>query len=186
MTTDQENLVFKNDVPVRNIIDFNTGRTFTAYEKAGDSEELKDAYTVWKGTMDEYRQAIKEGRDLTDPIPFNEVTYQRLMVNRVDPEAHQEMLNEGEDLLNEADNLIDRLTVVAGGESNKMLNILMLAQVVLIRDRIQGPFQKGLYPRCMDHKISECVAMRFKDYWLQYVKSYGERVAIDPTDIISV
>lgn len=181
-----ESLVFNNDLPVRKNIDYHDYLTFTAFEKAGDSEELKDAYTVWKGTMDEYRQAIRDGRELTDPIVFNEVTAQRVMTHRMDPNGYQTLLNQGQDLLSDADNLLDRLTAITGGETNRMLNILILAQVVLIRDRIQGPTQKGLYPVCFDEKIADAVSMRFKDYWQQYVRTYGERVAVDPLDVFPV
>ncbi len=47
----------------------------------------------------------------------------------------------------------------------------MLAQVILIRDRIQGPTQKGLYPMCFGENIGNAVAVRFKDYWHQYVRT---------------
>ena len=181
-----ERLVFNNDIPVRKPIDYHDHLTFTAFEKAGDSEELKDAYTVWKGSMEDYRSAIREGRELTDPVPFNEVTASRVMTQRTDPNGYQMLLNQGTELLDEADNLLDRLTVICGGESNRMLNLLMLAQVVLIRDRIQGPNQKGLYPVCFDEKVGDSVVMRFKDYWQQYVRTYGERVAIDPMDVFPV
>ena len=179
-----ESLVFNQDLPVKRTIDYHDHLEFTAFEKAGDSEELKDAYIVWKGSMDDYRKAIRDGRELTDPIMFNEVTAQRVMTQRMDPNGYQMLLNQGQELLSDADNLLDRLTAITGGETNRMMNILMLAQVVLIRDRIQGPNQKGLYPVCMDDMLADAVSMRFKDYWFQYVRSYGQRVAVDPLVII--
>ena len=181
-----ERLAFKNDLPVKLPIDYHDHLTFTAFEEAGDSEELRDAYTVWKGSMEEYRQAIRQGRELTDPVMFNEVTAQRIMVQRMDPSGYEIMVDQGKELLEEADDLIDRLTVLSGGDSNRMLNLLTLSQVILIRDRIQGPVQKGPYPKCFDEKIGNAVSMRFKDYWHQYVKTRGERVAVDPLDMFPV
>ena len=182
----EESLVFNQDLPVKRTIDYHDHLEFTAFEKAGDSEELKDAYIVWKGSMDEYRKAIRDGRDLSDPIVFNEVTAQRVMTQRMDPNGYQMLLNQGQELLSDADNLLDRLTAITGGETNRMLNILMLAQVELIRDRIQGPTQKGLYPECFDEKIGNAVSMRFKDYWFQYIRTRGKRVAVDPLDVFPV
>ena len=80
-----EGMVSDNGIPIIKPIDYHDHLTFTAFKKAGDSEELKDAYTVWKGSMEDYRKAIRDGRELTDPIVFNEVTAQRVMTQRMDP-----------------------------------------------------------------------------------------------------